>query len=76
MNAGGVQTFHEEYPPVPPADIPVIGNTPPEFQAKLDGYSHIDVIRMVAFYNETFGILPQDNLGDRIDKFRRYLTEY
>lgn len=77
MNAGGLQMFNDEFPPdVLPDDIPSIGDTPPEFQAKLDGYNHIDVLRMVAFYNDTFGILPQDNLGDRIDKFRRYLTEY
>lgn len=68
--------FAAEFPQDPPADdIAAIGQTPPNFQPKLDSYNHIDVLRMVVFYNETFGIIPQDGLGDRIDKFRRYLTE-
>lgn len=75
MNGAGQNAFHQEFPPNL-LNIGAIGDTPPNFQARLDGYNHIDVLRMVTFYNETFGIVPQDNLGDRIDKFRRYLTEY
>ncbi len=77
LNAAGQNTFHDEFPPDPiPDDIGTIGETPPDFQPKLDDYGHIDILRMIVFYNETFGILPQDNLGDRTDKFRRFLTEF
>jgi hypothetical protein len=53
-----------------------IGSTPPNFNAKVDRYQQIDILRMVVFYNENFGIAAQDNLEDRIAKFRRFLTDF
>jgi hypothetical protein len=77
LNAVNQATFNNEFPENLPEDqIPAIGSTPPDFDPRVEGYSHLDILRMVAFYNESFNILPQDNLPDRIDKFRRYLTEY
>ena len=77
LNAANQAAFNNEFPENPPEDqISAIGSTPPHFDPRVEGYSHLDVLRMVAFYNESFNIVPQDNLPDRIDKFRRYLTEY
>jgi len=49
---------------------------PPDFDADLENYHHLDICKLVVFFNEMFGIVPQDNLGLRIRKFRRYLSEF
>jgi hypothetical protein len=77
LNQANQNAFANQFPQNPPAaNIGQIGETPPDFQPRLDGYSHFDILRMVVFYNETFDIVAQDNLPNRIDKFRRYLNEY
>ncbi len=53
-----------------------IGSTPLNFNAAVDRYRQIDILRMVVFYNENFGIAAQDNLEHRIAKFRRFLTDF
>jgi len=55
-----------------------IGSTPPQFNPKVEGhiYNHIDILGLVVFYNEKFGIEWADNLTDRIIKFRSALQEF
>ncbi len=66
-------TFNNLFPASrEPAEI---GSTPPNFNAKIDCYQ-IDILRMVVFYNENFGIAAQDNLEDRITKFRGFLLNF
>jgi hypothetical protein len=74
LNAAGQHNFHAQYPPG--VNAAVIGSTPPNFDASLEGYGHMDICRLVVFYNETFDIVPNDNLATRINKFRRFLSEF
>ena len=73
MDATTQSTFNNQFPVGgEPAEI---GSTPPNFDAAIDRYQQIDILRMVVFYNENFGITAQDHLEDRIAKFRRFLTD-
>ena len=54
----------------------VVGSTPPNFNPLLESYHHLDILRMVVFYNEDFGIQPQDSLFTRNGKFCQFLTEF
>jgi hypothetical protein len=74
MNPADRQAFHLHHPGNGNAHD--IGAIPDPFNSTLDTYSHLEILRMVVFYNETFGIEPQDDLADRIMKFRRFLTEF
>jgi hypothetical protein len=70
------QTFFNRFPQnAIPADI---GSRPPQFNAKVEGhvYGNIEILGMVVFYNETFGIEQADSLTDRIIKFRNSLQEF
>ncbi|KAF8868333.1 hypothetical protein CPB85DRAFT_1448446 [Mucidula mucida] len=61
------------------ADIvpaPRVGETPPQFQGGLASYSNAEILRMIIFYNDDFGIVLNDSLAMRIDKFRSYLSEF
>ncbi|KAF8878204.1 hypothetical protein BD779DRAFT_1649980 [Infundibulicybe gibba] len=57
-------------PPGPPA---MIGLTPDHFNPNIDVYNDRDILRMIAFYNEDFEIVPNDSLQDRINKFHSFL---
>lgn len=59
-----------------PAQIPNIGSLPPNFNPDLPNYRHIDILNMVIFYNDDFGILAGDSVGSCIDRFRRFLVEF
>jgi hypothetical protein len=59
-----------------PAQIPDIGSMPPNFDPDVPNYRHIDILNMVIFYNDDFGILPGDSVGSRIESFRRFLVEF
>jgi hypothetical protein len=39
-------------------------------------YQHGDILSLIIFYNENFGIVPNDSLEARVEKFRKFLTEY
>jgi hypothetical protein len=58
-----------------PSQVPGIETTPPNFNPNLSTYQHIDILNLIIFYNEDFGIVPNDSLGARIQKFHRFLTE-
>ncbi|KAF9038841.1 hypothetical protein BDZ89DRAFT_982253 [Hymenopellis radicata] len=61
------------------ADIipaPRVGETPPQFQGGLASYTNAEILRMIVFYNDDFGIVLNDSLAMRIDKFRSYLSEF
>jgi hypothetical protein len=55
---------------------PQFGDTLPHFNPWIKGYRHLDILRMIVFYNQTFDIHAQDDLLERINKFRRFLAEY
>jgi len=43
----------------------IVGTVPPQFNPDVDAYQHIDILRLVVFYNDDFGILPGDQLPER-----------
>ncbi len=49
-----------------------MGETPPQFQGGLASYSIAEILRMIVFYNDDFGIVLNDSLAMQIDKFRSY----
>jgi hypothetical protein len=57
--------------PGPPA---ALGQTPPFFDANIDGYRHGDILRLIEFYNEDFGIVHGDGLPVRQQKFRIWMA--
>jgi hypothetical protein len=59
-----------------PQEVPAVGTTPPGFDADVSAYRHINVLSMIIFYNDDFGILQADPLSARLDKFRRFLTRF
>ena len=73
LNAAGQQNFHQQFPPG--GNAHQIGAIPNPFNARLESYTHLDVLGMVVFYNDTFGIDPADDLAERLI-FRRFLTEF
>ena len=68
------QAFHAEFPPN--SDASLIGETPPDFEPNHFGYSHLDILRLIVFYNDTFGIVPEDDLAGRKHKFFVFLSEF
>jgi hypothetical protein len=60
---------------VPPAQVPAVGTTPPNFIADLHTYHHNDILDLIVFYNDDFGIVQTDTASSRIESFRRFLVE-
>ena len=59
----------------PPLATPEIGSAPdhfPKTPADIEDMAHVDLLRLVAFYNESFAIRQSDSLPERRDKFRRW----
>ena len=57
--------------PAPPA---ALGQVPPFYDEDIDAYRHGDVLRLVEFYNDGFGIVLGDGLPTRKQKFRTWMT--
>jgi hypothetical protein len=53
-----------------------VGSVPNPFNATLESYTHAEILQMVVFYNDDFGIDPLDGLPERLMKFRQFLTEF
>ena len=64
---------HVQQPFVLPEELPNIGAVPVPFNGVIATYQHLDILMLIIFYNDSFGILQPDNLGIRIDKFRAFL---
>jgi hypothetical protein len=58
---------------VAPIQIANVGDVPPDFSGDIRNYENAEILQMVNFYNNDFGIMPADCLGTRIDKFRKFL---
>ena len=54
----------------PPANI---GTAPPNFNPF--AASNEDILSLISFYNDAFGIVGVDNLSTRREKLMHYLTE-
>jgi hypothetical protein len=61
---------------VRPAVAPEIGSTPSNFIKNAAGYQLADIVSLIVFYNEDFGVLEGDDIPQCVDKFHRFLTTY
>jgi hypothetical protein len=50
-----------------------LGQPPPFYDANLDGYQHEDILRLIEFYNDNFGIIAGDGLPARTAKLREWM---
>ena len=51
-----------------------VGTTPILFNPLVDNYTEFDIIQLILFYNESFGILMADDLPARRAKVKIFLT--
>ncbi|KAK0476562.1 hypothetical protein EDD18DRAFT_1366165 [Armillaria luteobubalina] len=54
---------------------PTVGATPRQWDGWIAKYTNKDILKMIIFYNNNFGIALEDNLTQRIDKFRSFLLD-
>ena len=54
----------------------LVGAVPPQFNPDVDSYQHIDVLQLIIFYNDDFGIQVGDQLPERKRKVRNWLMEH
>ena len=60
---------------VPLAQIPPLGALPPNFNHHITCYDHSNILKLIIFYNEDFGIVQGDTVPIRIEKFCLFLSE-
>lgn len=69
--------------PAAPAVLPAVGATPalasaggifPDTFNDLGSLTHLDILVLVQFYNDTMGIMPGDTLPVRRNKLREFIT--
>ncbi|KAF8507930.1 hypothetical protein JB92DRAFT_2832592 [Gautieria morchelliformis] len=53
-----------------------IGAVMPNFNPQVDAYGHVDVLHLIIFYNDNFGIAYGDQLPQRKHKIRTWLLEH
>jgi hypothetical protein len=59
---------------VTPAIVPAIGSTPPNIIDNLAALQPPDIINLIIFYNEDFGIVVGDTVSQCVEKFYQFLT--
>ncbi|KAF5379374.1 hypothetical protein D9615_006648 [Tricholomella constricta] len=59
---------------VAPAQPAAIGTLPPSFNTDTNAYENADILALIIFYNEDFGITNNDPIDIRIQKLRNFLT--
>jgi hypothetical protein len=52
-----------------------VGDVPNPWNPDLCSYQHLDILKLVIFYNDDFGIVAGDLLSVRIFKVRLWLLE-
>ncbi|CAA7270414.1 unnamed protein product [Cyclocybe aegerita] len=62
----------------PAAPIPAVGATPPAavFHPRIENYQHIDILVLIAYYNDDFGIVVGDSVPDRQVKIRDFFSQF
>ncbi|KIM73965.1 hypothetical protein PILCRDRAFT_92801 [Piloderma croceum F 1598] len=51
-----------------------MGQVPPFYNVDIDAYQHRDLLRLIKFYNNNFGIILSDSLPTRKQKFHLWMT--
>ena len=65
---------HAQFPPNGVASA--TGSIPPQFDPRVEAYGHLDILKMIVFYDDNFGIVAQDDLVERMLKFRAFLADF
>lgn len=47
---------------IPPAQEPIVGTLPPNFSNNYSAYQRADILSLIIFYNEDFGIVEGDTV--------------
>ncbi|KAF8163394.1 hypothetical protein B0H34DRAFT_856891 [Crassisporium funariophilum] len=61
---------------VAPAQEPVLGTIPPNYDHNLLTYNRADFVRLIIFYNQDFGIVRGDTIPECIEKLHTFSTRY
>jgi hypothetical protein len=53
-----------------------LGQTPPLYNAEtnIDAFRHEDILRLIEFYNDDFGIVAGDGIAVRRNKYRLWMA--
>jgi hypothetical protein len=52
-----------------------VGDVPNPWNPQIDAYQHLDILRLVIFYNDDFGIVAGDPVHVRRQQVRTWLVE-
>ncbi|KAF8163405.1 hypothetical protein B0H34DRAFT_856899 [Crassisporium funariophilum] len=61
---------------VAPAQEPVIGTTPPDYDQNYTTYNRADFVRLIIFYNQDFGIVRGNTIPECTEKLHTFFTRY
>ena len=61
-----------DMPPVVNANVNAVPNP---FNANINSLSDAEILRLIMFYNDSFGIVAGDDTGERRKKFELWLTQ-
>ena len=75
LDAAGRQAFDAQFPVID-NHVAEVGDVPLNFNPRIEGYGHMDILEMIVFYNHDFYIDAQDDLLERIKNFRWFLAEH
>ncbi|KAF8076856.1 hypothetical protein FPV67DRAFT_1472901 [Lyophyllum atratum] len=53
-----------------------VGDVPPNFKTRIDEHTGDEILELIVFYNDDFGILPGDGIATRHKKLRSFLSDY
>ncbi|TDL25152.1 hypothetical protein BD410DRAFT_784980 [Rickenella mellea] len=70
----GVPPHHLNDPPQ--NQIAVVGTTPAFFHNGFSTYTRVDIIKLIVFYNDDFGIVLNENVGQCVNKLHIFLTSF
>jgi hypothetical protein len=59
--------------PITPNSPPAIGSVTANFNGAVVTYDDLQILEMILFYNDDFGIRLEDSLGTGMLKFREFL---
>jgi hypothetical protein len=59
-----------------PPQLPAfpLGSVPQNFNSNPSSYTHQEILNMIIFYNDRFGIVAGDDIATRRNKFREWLS--
>jgi hypothetical protein len=72
LDAAGQQAFHAHFP-ANANHVAEVGDVPPNFNPRIEGYQHMEIFKMTVFYNQKIYFVA---LPERINKFRWFLEGF